>query len=500
MPGGGARPEKMMRRWKETWERLKRNRKLRCGSLSAALTAAVAVLVLLLGALADGVEDRFALKADLSFNGATTQSAITDQVLAQLDKDVRIYAVVPVDGGDATLLSLLERYGAKSGHIAWSRESLVRNPVLQNQFSDVSGDRQVTDDCLIVTCPLTGRTRILNENDYYVYSYNMESGTFSEAYFTYEKSLTEAILYVSQDTLPSIQILTGHGEISQSDLSVLENTLVTANYGIQRVNLSAGDTLDPASPLMILSPRYDISQAEMELLTAFARQGGSFFIGVQYADPMNLENFNALLRSYGVGMYPGLVIAKEKDTASYYADSPVFLMPVLQENDVTFPLIRQGKDILLMGGARAFRLPDIVPDNVMLSPILLTGEAYIRNFEDGLSLSDQQPGDEEGVFPLALRADKMGEDGQVSRMFVTGNISMFLDYWVLSSTDANAFLLQMLRSLQGSDPVNLEILPKVALRDGLTMRSLAPAAVATALLPMLVILAALLVLLPRRNL
>ena len=141
-----------------------------------------------------------------------------------------------------------------------------------------------------------------------------------------------------------------------------------------------------------------------------------------------------------------------------------------------------------------------MPDGVQLSPILLTGEAYIRNYEDGVSLSEQQPGDEEGVFALALWADKMAEDGRVSRLFVTGNISMFLDYWVLSSTDANAFLLQMLRSLQSADPVNLAILPKTALRDGLSMGSLAPAAVAAALLPLLVLLAALLVLLPRRNL
>ena len=490
----------MMRRWKGIWENVKRNRKFRCGGLSAALTAAVAVLVLLLGALADGVENRFALKADLSFNGATTQSAVTDAVLSQLDKDVRIYAVVPLDGGDATLLSLLERYGAKSGHITWSRESLVRNPVLQNQFADASGERKVTDDCVIVTCASTGRTRILNENDYYVYSYNMETGTFNEAYFTYEKSLTEAILYVSQDTIPVIQILTGHGELTQSDTAVLEDTLVTANYEVRRVNLSTGDALDPESPLMILSPRYDITLAEMERLTAFARQGGSFFVAVQYADPTDLQNFNALLRSYGVEMYPGLVIAKESDTASYYADSPVYLMPFLQENDVTAPLIRQGKEVLLLGGARAFRLPDIVPEDVMLSPILLTGKAYIRNFEDGVSLSDQQPGDEEGVFALALWADKMDADGQVSRLFVTGNVSMFLDYWVLSSTDANAFLLQMMRALQSADPVNLEILPKTALRDGLAMGSLAPAAAAAALLPLLVLLAALLVLLPRRNL
>ena len=489
-----------MKKIREWAARIRCSRKFRCGGLSVALTAAVAALVLLVSAVADGLENRYALRGDFSFNGATTQSAVTDAALGQLETDVHIYAVVPSSGGDATLLSLLERYGAASGHVTWSRESLVRNPVLQSQFADVSADRQVTEDCLIVHCPATGRTRILNENDYYVYSYNTDTGTFNEAYFTYEKSLTEAIVYVSQAQLPLIQILSGHGELTRQDTAALENTLVSANYAVQRVNLAAGDTLDADSPLMILSPRYDISAQELEQLTAFAARGGDFFIVSQYTDPVDLNNLSALLRSYGIQAIPGLVIAKESDTASYYGDSPVFLMPFMQETPMTASLISAGKHVLLMGGARAFRLDEEGPEDVAVSPVLMTGEAYIRNFEDGVSLSDQQPGDEEGVFPLAVWADKLVDEQTVSRAFVIGNMSMFLDYWVQSSTDANALLLQMIRSLQGKSPVNLEIVPKVALREGLTLGSVTPGVIAAAALPLLVLIAALWVLLPRRNL
>ena len=53
-------------------ERLKNNRKLRCGGFSVLLTAAAVILVLLIAALADVLEKRYALQADLSFNAATT--------------------------------------------------------------------------------------------------------------------------------------------------------------------------------------------------------------------------------------------------------------------------------------------------------------------------------------------------------------------------------------------------------------------------------------------
>ena len=489
-----------MKRWKQWITGIIHNRKVRSGGFSAALTAVVIALALLLGALADTLESRYALQADFSFNGATTQGAVTDAVLRQLDRDVHVYAVMPVDGGDPTLLSLLERYAAASRHLTYSRESIVKNPVLLTQFSDALGEKEVSDNCLIVSCPATGRARVLSEDDYYIYSYNVEQGYFDEAGFTYEKSLTEAILYVSQEELPRLQILTGHGELSASDAANMENTLISANYLIQRVNLGAGETLDPDSPLMILSPRYDFSGQELEQLMAFARQGGDFFLVSQYSDPTNLENYAALMRAFGLEALPGLVIAKEGDTASYYADSPVYLMPYMQETDATRTLLSAGKDILLLGGARAFSLPETPPEGVEVQPVLLTGDAYIRLYEDGVSLSDQQPGDPEGVFALAVWADKMFEDGTVSHCFAVGNMAMFLDYWVMNSTDSTAFLLQMVRSLQGRDPVNLDILPKNALRDNLSLGSLTPAVIVTVALPLLVLLGALLVLLPRKNL
>ena len=489
-----------MKRLKDIFQKIKNNRKLRCGGFSAALTAGVVVCMILAVALADGLESRYALQVDCSFNGETTQCATTNAVLSQLEKDVHVYAVIPEEGENATLLSLLERYAAASSHVSYSKESLLKNPVLLAQFSDAIGENEVSTDCMIVSCPETGRTRVLGENDYYTYSYNLEGGYFEEAGFTYEKSLTEAILYVSQDTLPTLQILSGHGELGAGDTANMESVLVSANYLVKRVNLLSGDTLDPESPLMILSPRYDFSQAELTKLMDFARAGGDFFIVSQYSDPTGLENYEALLRSYGVRAYPGLVIAKETNPDSYYADLPVYLMPYMQETAATLPLLNAGKDILLLGGARAFHLPEEEIQGVTVLPVLMTGDAYIRNYEDGVSLSDQQETDEEGAFPLALWADKMFEDGTVSHAFALGNMSLFEDYWVQNNTDSTAFLLQMVRSLQGKDPVNLNILPKNALRDSLSLGSLTPAVIVIVLLPLLVLLGAALVLLPRKNL
>ena len=485
----------------KTWfEKCKNNRKFRCGGFSMLLTAAAVVLVLLIGLLSDSLEKRFALQIDCSFNGAATQGAVTNAALAQLDKDVVLYAVVPASGGDEMLLSLLNRYAAASDRVTVREESLIKNPGLQTQFSDAAGLRQVTEDCLIVSCPETGRARVLTAEDFTLYSYNAETGYFDLASYSYEKSVTEAILFVAQSDVPRVQILTGHGEMTASETEALEDTLSSANYQVERVNLAAGGQLDPENLLMILAPKYDLTDRELAQLMAFAQAGGDFFVISQYSDPLNLSNFQALFRAFGIEAYPGMVIAKEEDKESYYSDSPVILMPYMQEADATRSLLAAGEDILLLTAARAFRLPDTVPADVMLSPLLVTGDAYIRNYEDGSSIAAQQPGDEEGRFCVALWSDKMFEDGTVSHVFIMGDMTMFLNYWMQSSTSSTAFLLQMIRSLQGQEPVNLDILPVTAQRGSLTLGNITAPVIVTAMLPLLVLLGAALVLWPRKNL
>ena len=476
------------------------SRRLRAGGFSVALTALAVACALLLGALADSLEKRYALQADFSFNAATSQGEVTRAAISALDKDVTLCAVVPSSGGDETLLSLLDRYGAASDKITVFRESLVANPVLQQQYRDAVSDQKPTEECLIVHCPETGLSRILTSQDFVLYSYNTETGQYDQTLYSYEKSVTEAILYTVQDEVPCVQILTGHGEKTEDETALLEETLTSANYQVKRVSLGAGDKLDPKSPLMILCPRYDFSEAEISLLMDFAAQGGDFFIVSQYADPTYLDRFQAFLRTYGLSWYPGMVIAKAEDTGSYYSGSTVALMPTLQEAEVTRALLSGGETVYLLSSARAWKLPETVPDGVMLSPVLTTGEAYIRNFGDGESTSRQQPTDEEGRFAVAVWADKLFDTGMLSHAFVIGDLTLFTDAWIRSNTSSTALLLQVIRFLQGREPVNLDILPIQAQRESLSLGNIAPAVIVTVMLPLLVLLGAVLVLWPRRNL
>ena len=489
-----------MKQKKSLWNKMKNNRKLRCGGFSIALTAVAVTLIVLLSALFDGLENRYAMQVDFSFNGATSQGEITKNVLAQLDKDVELYAVLPASGGNEDLLSLLKRYEVASDHVTLSKENILRDPLLRNEFQDAAGNRIVTDDCLVIYCPDTGLARILTNEDYFYRSYNMETGYFDQVLLSYEKVITEAIYYVTQESVPCIQILSGHREKNRDETEFLEQILNEANYKVVRVNLAAGDELNPENPLMLLSPQYDFSDEELTQLVSFAKAGGDFFITSKYSDPLNLSNFNALLRSYGIEALPGMTVADEAERESYYSNYPVILIPYMQDTDVTRPLLTSGDTILLVTEARSYRVSDIQPDGVMAYPLLVTGEAYLRTTSDDGSSVLQKSDDQQGKFAVSVWADKLYENGVTSHMFVLGDSNVFLDYWMQLNTSSNNFMLQIIRSLQEKDPISLNIAPKAALRDNLSLRDITPAVIVIIMLPLLILLGALLVLIPRKNL
>lgn len=479
--------------------KLLQNRKLRCGGYSVLLTVLAVVVCLSVIALADHLEDKHALTADFSYNAATSQGEVTNNVLHALEKDVHIYALISENGENTTLMQLLNRYDAASEHVTVSKDRILENPALLNKFAADIGNKKIARDCLIIWCEENNRARVLDEDDYYLYSYDMETGAMEKGEILYEKKITEGIVFVSGDDLPTVQILTGHGELTMADVQLMEDMLVSANYGVKWVVPDNGDPLDPESPLMILRPMYDFSDRELTMLTDYAKAGGDFLIAANYDDALNMENYNALLRSYGVEAYPGIVVAMADDQDAYYADMPDFLMPYMQETVATLPLLQSARDRLIMPRCRAWRLLDMENSYTKTYPVLETGRAYIRNLTDGLDTTDQQPTDESGYFTVAVWTDKMYPDGTMSHALIIGNADLFCNDVLLNNTDSGVFLLQMVRSLQGKDPVNLDILPKNGVREGLRLDKIGPAVLVTILLPVLVITGALLVLLPRKS-
>lgn len=475
------------------------SRKLRSGAFSVAVTAIVIAFIICVNVFIKAADNRYGLETDFSFNTLTAQSETTKSVLNELDSDVHIY-VLSSSSADTLIpsedvLAVVKQYAARSEHVTYSEENIVKNPTFSMRFHDMLDENNISADCLIVASAINNRARVLNEDNYYGISYNME-GYYEVSGYTIEKSITEAILYVSRAELPVVQILTGHGELTEEETSETEAILSQNNYQVKRVSLAEADA---ASPLLIFSPQVDFTAEEMDMLDMFSDNGGNFMVISTYSDSLDMPNFNNFLLSYGIVPLGGICVADVEDTESYY-ESPAILMPYMQETEDTENLVRTGKNILLLTGSRAFDTTAELSNDLAISSILKSGKAYLRDYQDGQESLDQTESDPEGVFDLALLSCRTKKNGNRSKLFIMGNVGVFTDEWIMSNTHAPEFLIQMLSTLGSKKTISLDIVQKPAMREAMSYGSLSVPTIIALILPLLVLAAALIVLLKRKNL
>ena len=462
------------------------------------LAAAVAAAACAVG---DLWEESAAGRVDLSFNRATTLSDTTRSVLHGLTRDVRVYSVSSAGNELNDLNALLDRCQAASPRFTWSRETLSRNPLLLKWVSGDVSDSAVTADCLIVRCEETDRTRVLTWDAYMRFSYDTGSGDYVWTGLTYEQALASALVYVTADDLPRVQILSGHGEVTAGETQALERLLSNANYAPVRVNLAAGGALDPDAALLILSPTLDVSESEAQALADFARAGGGAFVTVDFTDPDELPNLYAFYRLYGVAPRPGLVLADENDRASYYTNIAELTPRLLSVDGLTDDMAGSGADFVLMAPARAFDAVDAGGDGLIRLALLQSGDtSYIKAVRPNELDVTRRADDPAGPFDLALLCDRGFADGTRSAACFFGCSGMFLEQDMLDRTCSGDLLLRVLKRLRGGAGVTLDIAPREAVRPALNPPNTALPALLLALPPLIVAFLAVAILTPRRYL
>ncbi len=472
-----------------------RQPKWRHGKLGALLTAGFLLICVLVNVAVTTLEETYGWRRDMSFNGYATTGEETKEALDALQSDVTLYLLYQSGNEDTQILQLLKRYEVLSPRVRVVETDIAQNPGILSRFE---GDTETTPeaDSVIVHCEDTGRYRILDYYDFMVQGYDVDAGAFTLEGMAYEKSLTEAIQYVTQEHVPTVGVLQGHGEMSMTAMQTLLDFLNSNSYDTREVTLKTEDALEGIDLLLIFSPQKDLSETETQQINAFAKNGGSLFVTRDYTDPIDgMPNYMALLRSYGVTPLPGVVV----DPGGYH-ESPVSIVPYMEELDMTMSLLANGLDVLLMPTACAFETPGEPTSSLTTGTVLKTSnQAYLRDVSDGNDSIEKQAGDRTGELSVAQFAHRMHANGNISRLFIAGSSALFTAEYVYQRTFVQQFLLMLLGELTPSRSVSLDHLVTAALRPALTVgsRSLGVALVVAA--PLLVLIAGLIVLLPRRN-
>ena len=474
--------------------------KLKYGSVSVLMIVMVLAALTVLNAGIYALEKKQGWRIDLSFNGITTQSAETGKVLEQLRSPVQMYALFRKGDEDAPLLELLDRYAASSDLISWKQIDPAMNPALLNRFTTDS----VTpgNDDLIVYCEETERFRILGPDDYVSVGMDTETGEYTYTGWTYERSITSAIVYVTKERIPQAVVLQGHGEMDSETLQYFQGLLEANQYEVVFEDMTGTSFApDPEDLLVFFSPVRDLTEPELAKLSEFAARGGSFLFACDYSDPIaNMPNYAALLRSYGFNPLEGIVVADAADRDSYYNGNQVWLLPEMCSTDLTIDLIAGGANHMLLPGARAFAEPEESDRNLTVATVLRSGaSSYRKELTNKTTSIEKTDTDEEDAFPLALESRRVTTEGYISRAFIIGCSAAMADQQLYAMTDSQQLTIRVMEFLLKMDASNLQITPKEANRPALSTGSTSLGSILLVALPLSVLFAALLVLGPRKS-
>ncbi len=436
-------------------------------------------------------------RRDYSFNGITSQTETTRDVLKELETPVHIWALFSKGEEDAPLMELLDRYAAESPLVSWEKTDPALNPSLLTRFS--TAEQTISSDSLIVYSETTGRWKILSPADFVSVSLNTETGEYEYAGYTYEQSVTSAIAWVSAGKIPRIGVVQGHGELDGSTLESFDGLLTENQYEVGYLSLNDDGRIGDYDVLAFFSPMRDLNEAELNAVGDFAKNGGSILFTCDYSDPVaEMDNYLSLLRYFGFVPLEGLTVADPDAPETYYNNIRMDIIPEMCSTDITADLIASGANTVLLPGARAFEKPGDSDRNLILAEVLRSGEtAYLKDLKSGATTLDREEGDMTGPFTLAIQARRITENGEISRAFIAGSSTLLTEKQLFSMTDSGSLLLRVVDFLADSRATAVMIPARDALRPALGVGSLSLGSVLLAALPLSVLLAAMIILVPR---
>lgn len=235
-----------VKKWLHKLKASFQTRSFRIGGYSVAATAIVLAIAiaanLLVGALPAGLT-----QFDTTSGQIFTVSEQAEVLASELDQEVTIYWMVRSGYEENYIGTLLDQYEALSDEIRVQKVDPDVNPTFAQAYTD-----SLQENSLIVECG--DKSRYIPYSDIFVMDY--------EAYYYYgeeswsfcgESEITSAIDYVTSEDLPTIYLLTGHGE--QALPEAFSTAVEKENMQTQELSLLTAEAVpDDADCLLIYAP------------------------------------------------------------------------------------------------------------------------------------------------------------------------------------------------------------------------------------------------------
>jgi ABC-2 type transport system permease protein len=267
------------------------------------------------------------------------------------------------------------------------------------------------------------RTKAVSNMEIYVmdiYSYQM---TGQQSYtFAGESKITNAIDYVTTESLPTIYTLTGHGETALS--SELISAIQDDNFSIKDLSLFGGDTVpEDMGCLLINDPTSDISENELQKMLDYMDKGGNILLNTGYQET-EMANLGKLEENFGVKKLTGVVFEGD---ANKYLHIPHYLLPNIIPHPANQAIIHNKLPVFMPISHAIEKLPNVRSSLTVRDLLTTSDSAYEKPVLTAQSVVDREEGDISGPFTLAVAVEEDVQDASskfvwfASSQYVTDN-------------------------------------------------------------------------------
>ena len=382
---------------------------LKNGSYSVVISAVFIVIVVVINMIVGALPTKYS-EFDLSSQKLYSIGDQTKSFLKDLDKDVTIYQVVQSGSEDETISKLLEKYEEESSHIRVKEKDPVVNPKFTSEYTS----DEVSANSLIVVCG--DRSKVVDYSNIYESSVDYNTYQSQTTGFDGEGQITSAISYVTSEDMPVLYTLDGHGEKELS--SDIQEDIQKANIDIKSLNLITEESVPKdAACLLINAPTSDISETEKDAIIEYLENGGKAMIFSDYTTE-SMDNFDAVLKNYGVERVDGIVI--EGDT-QHYAQMPYYLVPTVNSTDAISDFASQDYYVL-MPYAQGIKQSDDIRDTVTVNSLLTTSDSAYSKVDVNSGDIEKADGDVDGPFDLGVSiTEKLDDDKETQIVYYTSS-------------------------------------------------------------------------------
>ena len=369
---------------------------------------------------------------DLTDEKLYTLTNVSKEKVKNIENEVNIYFIGYNENDN--IIDLVKQYKNVNNKINIENITAIDRPDLVQKYGINESSRGVLVES-------NEKVKLLTDDDFYTY----DTESYDQIDITEEK-ITNAILYVVAEKIPTVYFLTGYSTFSTTNnMSLLTVYMQNDITEFKELSvLSEGKVPEDCDTLVITTPERDFDDITTNAILDYINKGGNIlWFNAVLTQKQDLTNVNKILAQYGVNPFEVGVIF-ETDASKMVQGSPQIIMPTINKStitkNITNALVVNANKINFESFEKLKEL------NVEKTVLMQTGDKafYRKNFT--IDSASKQKDEEEGSFVLGAELDKTIEkrenDSQniVSKLVIYAE-NIFVSDLTLSSTSGTPMIM-----------------------------------------------------------